>query len=269
MPQNCLSMPPDLERLVAPNPGPMTLEGTNTYLVGRDPAVVIDPGPDDAGHIEAVREAAKARGGIGTVLLTHGHSDHSGGVAALGVEPERPGDGEVIAGLEAIATPGHAPDHMCFLLPQAAPHAASPHYRSHGGSLSEAEEAAPYSCFTGDLVLGEGSSIVPTRELGGSLRDYMASLRRLAELDLDRLYPGHGPEIDDPEAKLSEYIEHREDRQHRLEAALEGGERSRAALVAVVWDDVPEQLRGAAEVAMQAHLELLQDEGRLPPDIKD
>jgi glyoxylase-like metal-dependent hydrolase (beta-lactamase superfamily II) len=243
--------PPDIERLVAPNPGPMTLEGTNTYVVGRDPAVVIDPGPDDASHVEAVRRVCEERGGIGMVLLTHGHSDHSGGVEELGVEPSRPADGEVVAGLRAIKTPGHATDHLCFLLSTA------------GG------EEPPYACFTGDLVLGEGSSIVPTRELGGSLRDYMASLRRLADLDLERLYPGHGPAVEDPAAKLAEYLEHREDRQRRLEAALERGERSRAALVAEVWDDVPPQLRGAAAVAMQAHLEMLEDEGRLPADLRD
>jgi glyoxylase-like metal-dependent hydrolase (beta-lactamase superfamily II) len=75
---------PDVERLTAPNPGPMTLQGTNTYVVGRDPVVVIDPGPDDVGHIEAIREVTSARGGIGTVLLTHGHSDHTGAVAARG-----------------------------------------------------------------------------------------------------------------------------------------------------------------------------------------
>jgi glyoxylase-like metal-dependent hydrolase (beta-lactamase superfamily II) len=243
---------PDIERLVAPNPGPMTLEGTNTYLVGRDPTVVIDPGPADEGHIEAIREVARERGSIGTVLLTHGHSDHSGGVELLGHEPDHLGGGEVVAGLRAIATPGHAPDHQCFLL-----------------DPREAAAAGSRVCFTGDLVLGEGSSIVPTRELGGSLRDYMASLRRLAELELDLLYPGHGPTIEDPQAKLAEYIAHREDRHRRLVAALERGERSRAALVAEVWDDVPEQLRGAAAVAMQAHLEMLEDEGRLPPDMKD
>src|SRR5439155_1079877 len=109
----------DVERLTAPNPGPMTLEGTNTYVVGRDPAVVIDPGPDDAGHIEAVRKAADARGGIGAVLLTHGHGDHSDGVQALGVEPAPVSDGETVAGLEALATPGHAEDHFCFLLGKA------------------------------------------------------------------------------------------------------------------------------------------------------
>lgn len=235
----------EIERLTAPNPGPMTLEGTNTYLVGRAPAVVIDPGPDDAGHIGAVREAAEARGGIGTVVLTHSHGDHSDGIEALGVEPSRPADGEVVAGLETIATPGHSADHLCFLL------------RDEG------------ACFTGDLVLGEGSTIVPPRDGGGSLHDYMRSLERLQGLELRVLYPGHGPEIRDPQTKIAEYIEHRMMRERKLVAALEQGERSRAALLAEVWDDVPEELRGAAAVAMQAHLEKLEDEGRLPDDLRD
>lgn len=242
----------DVERLTAPNPGPMTLEGTNTYVVGRSPAVVIDPGPHDAGHIEAIREVTEARGGIGTVLLTHSHSDHSGAVEALGVEPARPADGDTVAGLRAIATPGHAPDHFCFLLPQ--PSAAG---------------SGPFACFTGDLILGEGSTIVGPREMGGSLSDYMRSLEKLRELDLTTIYPGHGPEVTDPEAKIAEYVEHRMMRERRLRDALERGERSKAALLAQVWDDVPEQLRGAAAIAMQAHLEKLEDEGRLPTDLRD
>lgn len=233
----------DVERLTAPNPSPMTLDGTNTYVVGRDPAVVIDPGPDDSGHIEAVREAAERRGGIGTVLLTHAHGDHSDGVASLGVEPTPVSDGETVAGLQAIATPGHAEEHFCFLLGKA--------------------------CFTGDLILGEGSTIVGPRDTGGSLLDYMRSLERLQELDLEVLYPGHGPEVDDPQAKIAEYIEHRLMRERRLVAALDRGERSRTALLAEVWDDVPAELRGPAAIAMEAHLEKLQDEGRLPPDLRD
>jgi glyoxylase-like metal-dependent hydrolase (beta-lactamase superfamily II) len=233
----------DVERLTASNAGPMTLEGTNTYVVGRDPAVVIDPGPDQAEHIDAVRGAAEARGGIGTVLLTHSHSDHGGGVELLGVDPSDPKDGETVAGLTAIATPGHSADHMCFLLDGA--------------------------CFTGDLILGEGSTIVGPREMGGSLADYMRSLDRLRALDLELLFPGHGPEVHDPRAKIDEYIEHRMMRERRLVAALERGERSRSALLAEVWDDVPEELRGAAAVAMQAHLEKLEDEGRLPEDLED
>ena len=238
-----LAMTIDLERLTAPNPSPMTLEGTNTYVVGRDPAVVIDPGPNDAGHIEAVRATAEGRGGIGTVLLTHGHGDHSDGVEALGVEPTPVSDGETVAGLQALATPGHAADHFCFLLERA--------------------------CFTGDLILGMGSTIVGPRDTGGSLLDYMSSLERLQGLDLEILYPGHGPEVHDPQAKIAEYIEHRLMRERRLVAALDRGERSRAALLAEVWDDVPAELRCPAAIAMEAHLEKLQDEGRLPGDLRD
>jgi glyoxylase-like metal-dependent hydrolase (beta-lactamase superfamily II) len=221
----------------------MTLDGTNTYVVGRDPAVVIDPGPDASGHIEAVREAAGQRGGIGTVLLTHAHGDHSDGVESLGVEPAPVSDGETVAGLQAIATPGHSEEHFCFLLGKA--------------------------CFTGDLILGEGSTIVGPRDTGGSLLDYMRSLERLQGLDLEVLYPGHGPEVNDPQAKIAEYIEHRLMRERRLVAALDRGERSRTALLAEVWDDVPGELRGPAAIAMEAHLEKLQDEGRLPSDLRD
>jgi glyoxylase-like metal-dependent hydrolase (beta-lactamase superfamily II) len=237
----------DVEWLTANNPSPMTLEGTNTYLVGRDPTVVIDPGPDDPAHIDAIRGAAEGRGGVGAVLLTHDDADHLAGVEPLGIEPTRPSDGEVVAGLTAIATPGHAAEHLSFLLP----------------------DGEAFACFCGDLILGHGSTIVGPRELGGSLRDYMDSLRRLQALDLTVLYPGHGPEVDDPQAKIAEYIAHRQEREDRLVAALDRGERSKAALLAEVWDDVPEELRGAAAIAMEAHLEKLEDEGRLPPDIKD
>src|SRR5262245_45971549 len=244
----CAIVSPDVERLTAPNPGPMTLEGTNTYLVGRDPTVVIDPGPDDEGHLGAIRRAAERRGGIGTVLLTHDDADHLDGVEALGIEPTRPADGETVAGLTAIATPGHAAEHLCFLLP---------------------DGDRRFACFSGDLILGEGSTIVGPRRLGGSLADYMSSLERLRSFDLTVLYPGHGAEVDDPRAKIDEYIEHRMMRERRLVAALDRGERSRAALLAEVWDDVPEVLRPAAAIAMEAHLEKLGEEGRLPPDIKD
>jgi glyoxylase-like metal-dependent hydrolase (beta-lactamase superfamily II) len=218
---------------------------------------VIDPGPADDGHLRAVREAAAARGQIAGVLLTHGHSDHSAGVESFG-EPllwgrALPGDEATGVSAEAptehpdaigpfplLPTPGHAADHMCFLL----------------GDV----------CFCGDLILGRGSSIVLPRAAGGSLTDYMASLRRVGELDAALLAPGHGPWITDPRAKVAEYVEHRLDRERRLAAALEGGERSRAALLEAVWDDVPEPLRPAAAVAMQAHLEKLAEEGRVRPD---
>ena len=240
---------PEIECITAPNPGPMTLEGTNTYLVGREPAIVIDPGPADEGHIEAVRGSAAARGGIGDVLLTHSHGDHSDGVEMLGVNPTELGDGEAKSGIVAIATPGHAADHLCFVI--APGHPAAP---DANGSI----------CFSGDLILGEGSTIVPPAEQGGSLAEYMDSLRKLADLDLEAIYPGHGPVITEPDAKIAEYIEHRESRERRLLEALERGQRSRLALLDEVWDDVPAELRPAAAYAMQAHLDKLEAEGRLP-----
>jgi glyoxylase-like metal-dependent hydrolase (beta-lactamase superfamily II) len=224
----------DFERLVAPNPGPMTLEGTNTYVVGRDPAWVIDPGPIDPGHLERVRAAGEARGGIGGYLLTHGHDDHSGGVEALGV-PEA-----TDAPFERIPTPGHAADHVSFVTDRV--------------------------CFCGDLILGHGSAIVPPAELGGSLADYMESLAKLAALEVDLLAPGHGELIEDPQSKIAEYVEHRLGRERALVAALETGERSRARLLDAAWSDVPEAMRPAAAFAMQAHLEKLAADGRVDLD---
>lgn len=230
---------PGIATLVAPNPGPMTLEGTNTYVVGSEPAVVIDPGPADEGHVEAVRREGESRGGIGAVLLTHSHGDHADGVELLDVEPTTVPDGEEVLGLRALATPGHAEDHLCFLT------------RGEAG----------FDAFAGDLILGEGSAIVPPRAQGGSLGDYMASLRKLAALDLERIYPGHGPVIEDPAAKIASYIAHREEREERLVAALKRGVRSRLALLDEVWDDVPAELRPAAAYAMQAHIEKLEADG--------
>lgn len=228
---------PEILKLVAPNPGPMTLEGTNTYLYGSEPCAVIDPGPDDAGHREAILAAAGERGGIGPILLTHGHGDHADGAEALGAEVILPADGEEHAGLRAVATPGHAADHVCLLT----------------------EDRV---CFSGDLVLGEGSTFVPPD--GGSLAAYMDSLRRIQDLPLDLICPGHGPWIEDPAAKLAEYVEHREMRERKLLAALERGERSKQALLAEAWSDVPEELRPAAAMVMDAHLQKLEAEGRLP-----
>jgi glyoxylase-like metal-dependent hydrolase (beta-lactamase superfamily II) len=218
----------------------MTLEGTNTYLYGRDPCAVIDPGVADEAHLEAIRSAAGERGGIGLVLLTHSHEDHSGGADRLGAEVVLPVGGETHAGLRVLATPGHAADHVCFLSPDGV-------------------------CFSGDLVLGLGSTIVPPG--GNSLAAFMDSLALLQAEEIELMAPGHGPWIEDPTAKLAEYVEHRQMRERRLLAALDRGERSRAALLAEAWDDIPIELLPMAAMAMEAHLEKLESEGRLPVDL--
>ncbi|HEY5942045.1 MAG TPA: MBL fold metallo-hydrolase [Solirubrobacterales bacterium] len=232
---------PEVLRIVAPNPGPMTLEGTNTYLFGSDPCVVIDPGSDDAGYLDAIRAAAAERGGIGLVLLTHSHGDHTAGAEELGAEVVLPSGGETHAGLRVLATPGHAEDHVCFL-------------------------SADGVCFSGDLVLGLGSTIVPPG--GNSLAAFMDSLALLQAQEIELIAPGHGPWVTEPAAKLAEYVEHRQMRERRLLAALEEGERSRAQLLATVWDDIPIELLPMAAMAMEAHLEKLESEGRLPEDLE-
>jgi glyoxylase-like metal-dependent hydrolase (beta-lactamase superfamily II) len=220
----------------------MTLEGTNTYVYGDGPAAVIDPGSRDPGHLEAIRAAAAARGGIGLVLLTHSHGDHTEGAEELGAEVVLPEGGEIHAGLRALATPGHAADHVAFL--------------SENGV-----------CFSGDLVLGLGSTIVPPG--GGSLAAYMRSLQALQAEQIELIAPGHGPWVTEPAAKIAEYLEHREMRERRLLEALGAGERSRAALLADVWSDVPPPLLPMAAMAMEAHLEKLEEEGRLPEDLRE
>ena len=225
--------PDGVVRVRAPNPSPMTLDGTNTYVVG---GWVVDPGPDDAGHLEAVRAAAG--GEVEGVVLTHGHGDHADGAEALGAPIERPRDGERGGPFSALGTPGHSPDSVCLLLDGI--------------------------CFTGDTVLGEGSVFIAPGE--GSLSAYLDSLRRLLELDLEVLCPGHGPYVWDPRAKLQEYLDHRLDRERRLLEALDAGLRTEDELLDSAWSDVPAGLRPAAALTLRAHMEKLAEEGRLPPD---
>jgi glyoxylase-like metal-dependent hydrolase (beta-lactamase superfamily II) len=228
----------------AANPSPFTLDGTNTWIVGRDPAWVVDPGPALEPHLDAVAEAVEARGGSGGIALTHDHADHAEGLAGLrarvgdvpvGAMPDLR-DGDAFGPFRALHVPGHAPDHLVFVAGTAA--------------------------FTGDAVLGLGSVFIAPG--GGSLAAYLDGLRRLRTLGPDRLYPGHGPVVDDPAAKLDEYIAHRLERERRIVAALEAGARSEDELLAAAWDEVPAALRLPAGWTLQAHLDKLRDEGRLP-----
>jgi glyoxylase-like metal-dependent hydrolase (beta-lactamase superfamily II) len=232
-------LPPDVKRIRAANPSPLTLDGTNTYVLG---GWVVDPGPADEAHLQAVLAAA---GPITGIALTHDHQDHAEGAPRLaemagGVPVAHPEDGERHGPFLAIATPGHSADHVCLLA---------------GDVL-----------FTGDTVLGAGSVFIAPGE--GSLSAYLDSLRRLRELELAWICPGHGPVVADPRAKLDEYIAHRLDRERRLMEALDAGGRSRDALLDSAWADAPKDLRFAAALTLEAHLEKLEEEGRLPEGVE-
>ncbi len=242
----------DILRLRAENPGMLTLSGTNTWVLGRGPAWVIDPGPLLDEHVVRILQAIDERGGLGGVALTHRHSDHTEAVEALLGERPAPlaagsgpadvllQDGVSFGPLQALSTPGHAEDHFALI--------------------------ASGACFTGDAVLGEGSVFVSPYP--GAMSGYMDGLARLrARDDFDVICPGHGPPVWDPAAKLDQYISHRTEREQRLLAALEQGLRSTDELLDAAWADVPAALRPAAAVTLAAHLDKLEQDGLLPEDV--
>ena len=237
----------------AANPGPFTLSGTNSWIVGRGPVWLVDPGPALDEHLAALADEIDRRGGLGGIALTHDHADHTEAVPAM--RRRYPGvpvagargdvdvvlrDGDAFGPLTVVATPGHAPDHLAFVTGTAA--------------------------LTGDAVLGEGSVFIAPEP--GALVAYLDGLRRLAARRLDVLCPGHGPPVDDPQAKLDEYIAHRLDRERRLLAALAGGRRSVEELLDEAWSEVPAGLRPAAAWTLAAHLDKLAGEGRLPEGVE-
>lgn len=243
----------DLVGIRAANPGPFTLSGTNSWIAGRDPAWLVDPGPALDEHIEALIAEIECRGGLGGIALTHDHADHSEAVpairerfpdaplaAARGQVDERLVGGGSFGPLSAVATPGHAPDHLAFVT----------------GAIA----------LTGDAVLGAGSVFIFPDP--GALAGYLNGLERLRALELELIAPGHGPLVTDPRAKLDEYIAHRLDRERRLVQALDAGRRSVDELLDEVWDDAPEVLRPAAAVTLAAHLDKLDQEGRLPAGVE-
>jgi len=218
-----------IARIRANNPGPLTLTGTNTWIVGREPAWVIDPGPALPEHLDAVAAEVAARGGAGGIAVTHSHADHVEGAPALSERLGVPvsGDG---APFDVIPLPGHADDHVVYVAGRAA--------------------------FTGDAVLGEGSVFV-----SGRLNEYLAGLRHLRALDLAVLCPGHGDEVWDPAAKLDAYLAHRAERERMLREALDRGVRDEEALLDAAWADAPAQVRPFAAVSLRAHLEKLREDG--------
>jgi glyoxylase-like metal-dependent hydrolase (beta-lactamase superfamily II) len=243
----------DIIGLRADNPGPFTLTGTNSWLVGRGPAWIIDPGPALPAHLHALSTEIEHRGGLAGIALTHDHPDHAGAIPALRerfphavlaagrCEPDvQLRDGLQVGPLEAIFTPGHAPDHFSFM--------------------------TGTTVFSGDAVLGEGSVFIAPDP--GALAAYLHGLERLKAREPELILPGHGPPVTRPTDTLEAYLAHRLDRERRLVAGLGAGARTIAEMLDAAWDDVPEQLRPAASVTLAAHLDKLEAEGRLPAGVE-
>ncbi len=265
---------PDVRRLVAPNPGPMTDHGTNTYIVGRGDVAVIDPGPESPDHLQALlEELAGAGERVTHILLTHTHLDHCAGLAALktatgaltagfgsvglrSTDTLGPGgrsfadgrfapdiplrDGDVVSGegwqMTALHTPGHAPDHLCFDFGPA-------------GAL-----------FSGDHVMGWNTSVIAPPE--GHMGAYLAALHRLLEHQHQTYFPGHGGSIDQPQRLVKAFIMHRRWREKEILDAMRAGAASVTDIAATVYANLPDNLMRAAQLSVLAHLERLAENGR-------
>jgi glyoxylase-like metal-dependent hydrolase (beta-lactamase superfamily II) len=246
--------------LLAPNPSPMTLDGTNTWIIaepGSPQAVVIDPGPEDEGHLRRVlAEATAGDRRVASILLTHGHLDHSAGAARLAelsgapvqaADPARRlgtegyADTDVITAagceLRVVATPGHSADSVSLLLP------------------------ADGALFTGDTVLGRGTTVIAR---DGNLGDYLRSLDQLRDLaeaaGLRLLLPGHGPMLANPIGTLDYYLAHRAERLDQVRLALAAGARTPAEIVAMIYTDVDRSVWPAAESSVRAQLDYLAEQ---------
>ena len=233
-------------RVVAPNPGPYTGPGTNTWIVDAGPVVaVIDPGPDDDAHLESINRRLGGRT-VGVVLVTHGHPDHLP-LAERFAAPHRAsvrrypelGDNEVVRvgslNLTALYTPGHSADHLSFLIPE-------------DGAV-----------FTGDLILGQGSSMVTYPE--GDVANYLRSLDRLAALRPRILFPGHWDSVSDAMGKIEEYRRHRLEREAQVLAEIRRGHGTAPELTRRVYGELDDKLLVAAEMTLRAHLRKLVDDG--------
>ncbi len=272
------ALSPRVRRIVAPNPSMMTGPGTGTYLVGavngNGELAVIDPGPDDEGHLDRVAEIGRGR--IRWVLITHTHEDHAPGVPGLvartgatsvgfgrrrgagheedlvcdidapdGWSLTLEGDDGPVTTLRALHTPGHASNHLCWLLEQ------------------------EQLLFSGDHIM-DGSTVV-IAPLDGDMTRYLSELERLKVLGLQAIAPGHGRLITDPTAKIDEYLDHRRAREEQVAATLEaaGAPQTVDEVVASIYTGVPEALHPVARYSVWAHLRKLGDEGRVSSDDRD
>jgi len=253
---------PGISRIVAANPGPMTYYGTNTYLIETpDGTTVLDPGPEN--HPEHVQAILRATGGqVSLILVSHTHHDHVGAVADLQAATGAPtagfrvsgldgfdadiklSDGDTIAGMTALHTPGHASDHLCYALP------------AKDGSKV---------LFSADHVMSWSTSVVSPP--GGDMADYFNSLRLLLARDDEVFLPGHGPRLPNPRALVREMLHHREQREQAIHAKLAAeGAANTHTLMDTIYSQVHPRLRRAAERNVLAHLMKLESEGKVARD---
>lgn len=247
----------DITRVLAPNPSQMTLGGTNSYILsdGDGQLAVVDPGPDDPGHIQALLDAVDRLGRLVSVLVTHRHHDHLPAAlplcertgAVLVGHPDLPGvqrpvqDGQVVFGaLVALSTPGHTRESLTFWDPPSR------------------------ALFTGDLMAGSGTVVVDDQP--GALTDYLASLERLAALEPRAIYPGHGPRVDDAPARIREYLAHRRQRVQQVIDQLAATPTATVDdLVAAIYPTLQPTLVPQAARNVRANLDVLEREGRVAP----
>jgi glyoxylase-like metal-dependent hydrolase (beta-lactamase superfamily II) len=238
----------NIRHITAPNPGAFTLDGTRTYLLGDD--AVIDPGPAIDSHIDAIRAAMP---NLRTIFITHRHGDHAPAAVPLkqatgarvlapknvlvdDVVDQRLSGGEIIDGLEVIATPGHTNEHVCYF--------------THERDL-----------FTGDTILGQGTTAIFPPD--GNMSDYIRTLHLLRAMNPKRIFPAHGPVRDDAVALIDEYIAHRMQREQQVLTAIANGAATIAEMRAVIYPDLDERLEKAAEIQISAHLIKLEEDRRV------
>jgi glyoxylase-like metal-dependent hydrolase (beta-lactamase superfamily II) len=256
-----MNQPAHIAHFTADNPGMMTLQGTNQYIVGKDNAVVIDVALSSDGNMDGIIEQGEAMGvkKIEKILLTHIHIDHCGGALALkkrtgaklGIHRSRAGylggedfqydDQDRIAfgggELQVLHTPGHESGHCCFY------------------------ESGDKVLFSGDNILGYGTAVIHPPD--GNMTDYLQSLERLLEFNIDLILPGHGPLIGKPEAKIREYLRHRMMREKQVIEAMRNGRNTIGDITQSIYVDVSPALQKVAEFSVQAHLEKLIRDGRV------